>query len=995
MSGGSGCPAYLSNTILFMKIIFLAAFILLGFVSRSQKQLQPTSAKERTAGEERKKQLEASSLVKNIKFRSVGPTVMSGRVVDIDVNPERPIEFYVAYASGGLWYTKNNGQSFTPVSDNLPNTFTGDVAVNWKERIVWLGTGESNAQRSSYAGTGIYKTSNNGKTWEYLGLPESHHIGKVELHPTNPDIAWVAVTGHLYSPNKERGIYRTEDGGKTWQQTLYIDENTGAIDVIADPVNPNNVYAAMWYKTRTAWNLVECGKTSGMYKSTDGGKTWKLISGPASGFPHGDSVGRIGLTVYPKNPNILYAVVDNNARRADTGRRAPAAASDTIYAITDFKDLTKEKFAQLDEKKLAAFLRQRNLNKYSATELKQQVATGTFKPSVLEDYFGDGGDAIEAITNTPIIGAEIYRSDDGGATWKKTHRNYLDNMFFTYGYVFARIWVSATNPDKIVTVSVPLMLSEDGGKTFRDIGKSNVHVDHHVAWFDPKDDNHIINGNDGGLNISYDNGETWFKANTPAVGQYYSIAVDNAKPYNVYGGLQDNGVWYGPSTYQFSYDWMANGNYPYKSIGGGDGMQVQVDTRDNNTYYTGSQFGAYFRGSLDGRQPRLNLRPSHQLGDKPLRFNWETPIWLSRHNSDILYLGTNRFYRSMNKGENLQAMSGDLTNGYVAGDVPYGTLTTITESPVRFGLLYAGSDDGNIQVSKDGGNSWTRISDKLPQKLWVSQLTASAFNEGRIYATLNGYRYDNFSPYIFVSEDYGTTWQVLGKDLPMEPVNVIREDPKRENILYVGTDNGLYVSLDRGQNFMAWSGGLPPAPVHDIAIQERDNEIVLGTHGRSAYVAKIDLLQKLTPELLNEKLVVFDIEPTQLIPAVGRQRRNAAGGPRVEIPYFIQNGGEVTVQILSPKGIVLATLKDTVQKGLNIYRYDMRINAAAVAALENELGKKLNLQPAGNNLYLLPPGDYAAEIMLQDGTKKSKKFSLKEVARQPGQESEPETEEDF
>ncbi|MBO9681375.1 MAG: hypothetical protein J7502_01670 [Flavisolibacter sp.] len=972
-----------------MKKILITAFTFCFLSTHAQKQLQATSAKERVAGEERKKQLIESSLVKNIKFRSVGPTVMSGRVVDIDVNPDRSTEFYVAYASGGLWYTKNNGQSFIPISDNLPNTFAGDVAVDWKNKIVWYGTGESNAQRSSYAGTGMYKTRNNGKTWEYLGLPESHHIGKVELHPTNPDIAWVAVIGHLYSPNRERGIYYTEDGGKSWQQTLYIDDNTGAIDVVVDPVNPNNVFATTWFKTRTAWNLVECGKTSGIYKSTDGGKAWKLVSTPQSGFPTGDSVGRIGLAIYPKNPKILYAVVDNNAKRPDTGRKNNL--SDTIYALQDFKSLRKEKFAQLDEKKFNSFLRQRNLGRYTAKEIKDKVLRGTYKPSVIEDYF-DGSDDNES--PTPIIGAEVYRSDDGGATWKKTHRNYLDGWFFTYGYVFARIWVSPNNPDKVITIAVPLMLSDDGGKTFRDIAKANVHVDHHAVWFDPKDDDHIINGNDGGLNITYDNGENWFKANTPAVGQYYSITVDNARPYNVYGGFQDNGVWYGPSTYQFSYDWTANGNYPYKSIGGGDGMQVQVDPRDNNIYYTGSQFGAYFRGSIDGGKSRLSLKPSHQLGEKPLRFNWETPIWLSRHNNDVLYLGANRFYRSLNKGENLQALSGDLTNGYVEGDVPYGTLTTIMESPLKFGLLYAGSDDGNIHVSKDGGYNWTKISDKLPQKLWVSQVTASNFKEGRVYVSLNGYRYDNFSPYVFVSEDYGTTWQPLGKDLPVEPVNVIKEDPKNEKILYVGTDNGLYVSLDRGQSFMTWTGGLPPAPVHDIAIQERDNEIVLGTHGRSAYIAKINLLQKLSPELLKEKLVVFDIEPVQLVQAFGR-RRNADAGPRVEIPYFVEKSGPVTIQIVSSKGTVLTTLKDTIEKGLNIYRYDLRINSSAVSALENELGRKLNLQPAGNNLFTLPVDEYSAEIILEDGTKKNKKFSVKEAPRQQQGFGESDMEEEF
>ena len=475
-----------------------------------------------------RKQLEEQSLISNITFKSIGPSITSGRVTDITANPDKPTEFYVAYSSGGLWYTKNNGQSFVPISDQLPNTCAGAVAVNWKDHIVWLGTGEANSLRSTYAGTGIYKSRDNGKNWEYLGLPESHHIGKIALHPANPDIAWVAVMGHLYSPNKERGIYLTEDGGKTWKKTLYIDDKTGAIDVAVDPVNPNNVYATLWYKTRTAWNLEESGKTSGIYKSTDGGHHWKLISTPASGFPTGEGVGRIGIAIYPKQPNILYAVVDNNAHRPDTSTQKQEP--DTSYTQKDFKGLTKEQFAALDNKKFNSFLRQNGLGRYKVEEIKEKVANGTFKPSVIEDYFGDGGDAIEAILNTPIIGAEIYRSNDGGATWTKTHKNYLDNMFFTYGYVFARIWVSPVNPDKIATISVPLMLSEDGGKTFTSIGKENVHVDHHAFWFDPNDDNHFINGNDGGVNISYDNGDTWFKANTPAVSQFYSVTVDNAKP---------------------------------------------------------------------------------------------------------------------------------------------------------------------------------------------------------------------------------------------------------------------------------------------------------------------------------------------------------------------------------------------------------------------------------------------------------------------------------
>jgi photosystem II stability/assembly factor-like uncharacterized protein len=393
--------------------------------------------------------------------------------------------------------------------------------------------------------------------------------------------------------------------------------------------------------------------------------------------------------------------------------------------------------------------------------------------------------------------------------------------------------------------------------------KGNVHADHHALWVNPKKDSHIINGNDGGVNISYDTGKNWFKANTPAVGQYYAITTDDAKPYNVYGGLQDNGSWWGPSNHKEDIGWIDNGQYGYKMINGGDGMQAQVDRRDNNTVYSGSQFGVYARYQRDKSGVAKSIRPQHQLGERPLRFNWQTPILLSRHNQDVFYYGANRLYRSLNKADSLVLMSGDLTKGGQAGNVPYGTITTIDESPLRFGMLYIGTDDGNLHRSDDGGYTWsvlhrTAPSDKnknaktvaVPagldtRQLWVSRIVASQHNENRVYVTLNGYRSDNFEPFVYVSDDKGVTWQSIAGNLPLESVNVIREDPKNANILYVGTDGGLYVSFDSGKTYKAWQTGMPRSvPVHDIAIQQRDNEIVIGTHGRSLYVGKLDKLQK-------------------------------------------------------------------------------------------------------------------------------------------------------
>jgi photosystem II stability/assembly factor-like uncharacterized protein len=806
-----------------------------------QAQIKATSAQERLKSIDQRKQLLSRSTLNETGFRNIGPSVMSGRVVDIEVNPQDPTEFYVAYASGGLWQTKNNGQSFTSIFDSVDVLTIGDIAVNWQNRHIWVGTGEVNSSRSTYAGLGVYRSSNNGKSWEYLGLPESHHIGKIQLSAKDPNTAWVAVLGHLYSESKERGIYKTTDAGKTWNQTLAIDANTGAIDVDIDPSNEQNLYAAMWYRTRTASNFEESGKTSGIYKSTDGGDKWTLISTPTSGFPSGDGVGRIGLAVYPKNPSIVYAIVDNNFHQPDTAMQK--AADTSRYVLRDFKALTVDQFIALDDRKLNAFLKSPRNGipaKYSAESIKKDVKSGKLAPNCIWDYLYD---ANTALFETPIYGAQVYRSDNAGLSWVKTHVKPIE-LYSTYGYYFGKVFVSPSNPDKIAITGVSVLLSTDGGKTFNAIGKENVHSDHHFVWMNGQRDSHMIIGNDGGCNITYDNGAHWFKANTPAVGQFYNIAIDMAKPYNVYGGLQDNGTWFGSSATKENYDWYDGGHNPYTMIGGGDGMQVQVDWRDNKTVYSGSQFGAYSRQNLATKE-RKSVRPTRDLGEPAVRYNWQSPILLSRHNQDVFYFGSNKFHRSMSKGDSLVTLSTDLTTNPAQGDVPFGTTTTISESPIRFGLIYVGTDDGNVQVSKDGGNSFSLISQKLPKGLYVSRVIASKYNVARVYVTLNGYRNDHFNAYVYQSDDYGTTWKQIMKDLPSEPVNVIKEDAVAEQVLYVGTDGGLYVSLDGGNSSMAWTKGLPASvPVHDLEIHPRDHEIILGTHGRSLYVGKLDALRK-------------------------------------------------------------------------------------------------------------------------------------------------------
>ena len=824
---------------------------------------QPTPAAERMTALPKRASLENRSLLKEVPFRNIGPSIMSGRVVDIDANPADPTEFYVAYATGGLWHTTNNGQSFNPIMDSLDVLFIGDIAVNWNttERIIWVGTGEVNSSRSSYAGLGVYQSRDNGKTWNHLGLEESHHIGKIQLHPTNPNTAWVAVLGHLYSPNKERGVYKTTDGGQTWKQTLFIDENTGCVDLDINPIQPNELYAAMWYRVRRAWKFEESGSSSGIYKSIDGGQTWNLVSAAGSGFMKGEKIGRIGITVYPQNPQIVYAIVDNNTPLPAKEKK------DAAYEKSSFKNLTKEEFATLNEARLDSFLKKNRFpRQYSAKMIQDKVAKGELASTAVWDWL----DSDDGFQNTGIAGCEVYRSDDGGLHWKKTHEKPI-GIFNTYGYYFAKIYTSAYNPNKVFILGFNAQYSADGGKTFQNIDKANVHADHHALWINPKRDSHLINGNDGGCNISYDNGDNWFKANTPSVGQYYAITVDEAKPYNVYGGLQDNGSWWGPSTHQEDIGWIDNGRYAFQSINGGDGMQAQVDPRDNATVYSGSQFGVYARYNKEKKSAPKSIRPQHDLGQKPLRFNWQTPILLSKHQSDVLYYGSNRLYRSLNKGDTMIAMSEDLTKGRVSGNVPYGTITAISESPKRFGLLYVGTDDGNLHRSYDGGYSFVKLNAEPPaitkkkapvftgfntRQRWVSRVVASQHAEGRVYVSLNGYRFDDFGAYLYRSDDYGKTWNAISSDLPMEPINVVREDPTDADILYVGTDGGLYVSFDRGKSFMAWRSGLPKSvPIHDIAIQSRENEIVLGTHGRSLYIAKLEDVQKLKqdPDWMKKK----------------------------------------------------------------------------------------------------------------------------------------------
>ena len=923
------------------------------YTALSIAQITATTAQQVETALQQKERMQSSSLVRNIPLKNIGPTIMSGRVVDVDVNAANPIEFYVGYASGGVWYTNNNGTSFTPVLDTSETQNVGDIAVDWKSGTIWVGTGENNASRSSYAGIGMLKSTDKGQTWQNVGLTDSHHIGRIVINPKNPNEVVVGVTGHLYSPNETRGVYKTSDGGTTWQKTLYINDATGIIDVAHAPTNFNIMYASAWQKERKAWNFTGNGNGSGVYKSIDGGASWIKVSTPKSGFPTGEGVGRIGLAVF--DDDTVYAVHDSQFRREKSGEKKKSKG----LTKDDFRNMSPANFLKLEDKKLNIFLKNNNFQeKYRAENVKQMVRSGSVQPTDLAKYLEN---ANSALFDTPVVGAEVYRSTDGGETWKKRNENYIDDLYYSYGYYFGEIRVDATNMNKIYLEGVPIIKSEDGGKTYTSINGDNVHADHQALWVNPKRPGHLLNGNDGGLNMSYDDGANWTKLNTTSVGQFYAINVDNQEPYHVYGGLQDNGVWMGPHNAATNTRWHQTGQNPWESIMGGDGMQVQIDSRNHNIVYTGFQFGNYFRINKESKA-RTYIQPKHELGEAPYRFNWQTPILLSPHNQDILYMGGNKLHRSLNKGDDWEAISDDLTQGGKKGNVAYGTLTTVSESPFKFGLLYTGSDDGLIQVSQNGGGSWSSVSNTLPKDMWVSRVAASKHKKQRVYACLNGYRWDDFTPYVYRSEDYGKTWKSIAANIPTSAVNVILEDPENENLLFVGTDNGLYVSFNGGQSWESFQNGMPNVAVHDLVIQPEAKHLLVGTHGRSIYKADISTLQQLTPEILSKDLYAFKLKNIKHSARWGNSFSSwrKPQTPGLDLTFYCGKPSAISARIKTDDGIVVSKTQIDAGKGLNVLSYDLAFSKAGISAYLKK--HKTELKEAKNGKTYLPKGNYFIEI---------------------------------
>lgn len=922
-----------------------------------------STAAEREAAWQQHQRMERESLFKGLEWRDIGPTVQGGRVVDFESVPGQPYTFYVAYATGGVWKTTNNGGSFEPLTDRLPSTVIGDIAIDPSSpETLWVGSGEPNAARSNYGGHGLFVSRDGGKTFEPKGLADSDRIARVIVDPRDGNRVFVAAAGKLYSTGGSRGIFLTEDGGSTWTQVLEGEGDwTGASDLVMHPTDPDTLYAALWERKRTPWHFTESGSGSSVHKSTDGGRTWQRLAN----FPGGAKIGRIGLDIARSQPGTVYASIDDwHALPAELQH-----AGDRPLSPARLKSMGKDEFMRQDPEEIEAFIRSADLPvEIDAETLIRKVRNNEI---ALDQLRARLEDANAALFDSDVWGLTVWRSDDGGENWRRTHERPLRDVTYTFGYYFGQIRVDPSDADKVYALGVPLIVSKDGGASWSGYANhDSVHVDHHAFWIDPNYPQRILLGNDGGLDVSYDAGVTWRKLDAQPVGQFYTIHADMAEPYNVYGGLQDNGTLKGSSRTRWRQgeDWSA--------INGGDGMHVAVDNEGKHTY-TGYQFGNYVRLSADGASSEV--RPRSPLGEPALRYNWNTPVVLSPHNPSIVYFGSNRLYRSMDKGTTWSAISADLTTAKQRGNVPFGTLTSMSESPLRFGLIAAGTDDGHVHVTRDGGVSWLRIDDNLPADRWVSRVELSRHVESRLYVSLNGYRQDDGAAYVYVSDDLGKRWRAIGQGLPAEAVNVIREDTVNPDVLYVGTDRGVYVSLDRGDSWQALDGNLPNVPVHDLFVHPRDRELIAGTHGRSAWVVDVLPVQELDAQVRGTPVHVFHLDSVQADrgwrgePSEWFDRPEYL--PSMKGTYWSSNGGDVQFTLLDGNKQPVARFQRSGQRGLSSFEWDLAIDRDLALAAERAALDKLDAEEReqlknhrysesvrlGHRLYPLP-GKYTLRV---------------------------------
>lgn len=858
-----------------------------------------------------------SVLVRSLAFRSIGPAVMSGRIAEIAVANTAPgrggrlgTTVYIATATGGVWKSTNAGVSWTPVFDSVRTGSIGAVAVAPSDpNVVWVGTGEAQNMRSSSWGTGVYRSTDGGRTWSAPMLPRSQHIGRIVIDPRNPDVVYVAAVGPLWAPGGERGLYKTTDGGRTWTNTKELSPYTGFTDVAIDPVNPDVLYAASYMRERRSYSFLPAGPESGIWKTADAGRTWTQLT---NGLPSGE-LGRIGLSVCASRPSTVYAVIH---AQGNTGG--------------------------------------------------------------------------------------VFRTDDAGATWRQMSPNNSTAWFY------GQVRCDPTDPDHVFRLAPNSQRSRDGGRTWTTFPPpgSGVHVDHHALWINPEGAEHMILGTDGGLYITWDDGRSWDHVQNLPVSQFYAIAVDDAQPYyNVFGGLQDNQSWGGPSRTRYGF---GPTNADWFRMVGGDGFYAVPDPRDNDIIYTESQNGNIVRYDKRTGQSK-RIRPDEPPGVDH-RYNWMAPIVASRHTPGTIYLGANYVFRSTDRGDSWETISPDLTRaldrnalpmrGTVPADGALGrhegtavpsNLATLDESPLRAGLLAAGSDDGVISITRDGGRSWHRVErfPTVPETTYVSRVVWSAHAEGTLYATMDGHRSNDFKPYLLKSTDYGRSWTAITGNLPDgHSLHVVREHPRQPNLLFVGSEFGVFFTVDGGRNWTPLTSGMPGVPVHDLVIQPRFNDLVAGTHGRGIYILD-DLapLEHLARAKEAPVAFLFPVRDELLVqPNTSRSSGMGTSGftgenppPGPAIAYLLKptpSGTRVTLEIVDASGTVVRQLPSETSPGLHRPVWDMRVGPPLTGPMppsgrggraQGEGGRGGGRGGRGGGPVMFPalPGTYRARLAVR------------------------------
>ncbi len=938
----------------------------------------------------------APDWVKALSWRPIGPANMSGRIVDLAVNPADPSMYWVATASGGLLKTINNGVTFEHQFDHEATVSLGAVAVAASDpNIVWVGTGENNPRNSVSYGDGAYKSTDGGRTWKHMGLKKSFQIGDIVVHPKDPNTVYVAALGRLYGPSEERGLYKTTDGGTTWNRILYVDDKTGALEVKMHPAKPDTLLVALWERARDSFDTNDPSKRwgpgSGLYKTTDGGQQFTKIT---KGLPTSSSLGRIGLDFYLKGPDTVFAVVDcekigqGPPRKGRTdldlgflafemedavrifrvtegsaAEKAGIQQGDVVTAVGDKKIQTAAEITDLiREKKVGEKMKVTVTREGKPLTVETAVAQRQAPPG--GGFGGRGG----AEPNRPYgaqLGGQaenlqdeqgpegfqyggIYKSTDAGDSWTRINSLNPRPMYFS------KVRVDPNDEKNLWVLGVQIHRSVDAGKTFRTGGRG-VHADNHVMWINPRDSRHMLVGCDGGVYISYDKGANYDHLNHVAIGQFYHVAIDTRPNYSVYGGLQDNGSWGGPSRTKsqagpINEDWM--------SIGGGDGFTCRVDPNDPDQIYYTSQNGNFGRRNLrTGEAGRINPAgargfggfggveppadqpaqpPKGEASGKPApgsqteraryRFNWNAPFILSHHNSKIYYCAGNQVFRSLDRGNDLRSISPEITL------TDRGSATALAESPRNPNVLYVGTDDGAVWATKDGGTTWTNITKNfgLAGPRCVASMEASRAVEGRCYVTFDGHRQDDDNPLVYVTEDYGQTWKSIAANLPWGSTRVLREDITNHNLLYCGTEFAVWASLDRGTSWVRISGNLPTVAVHEIAIHPTAGEIVAATHGRSIWILDVTALRQMTEEVQKASVHLFQpataynwrTEPTK-----GRTNRRFTGTnpPRgTQLTYKLGEKAEkVSLKVVDIDGRTVRELRASAEPGLHQVTWDL------------------------------------------------------------------------